>query len=207
MSLWALLDDSNNVIEIHSTDITGVYEDKAKLIPSNQEDYVNNISFSYDASSNTFTTTNLSGLKSELKVKLSKDRYRYEVGGVINPSNNDVIIPSDRLSQASIQGAFLWLQANTSATISFKDYDGWKDLNLADVNARKNLVLKHVQDCFTREKEISDIIDAAADFTTLATNYTAAADTGWPTTSYHKSKVDANTDISVLPNWNMPGFA
>jgi len=207
MSLWVLINDSNQVIEIHEDDISGTYGDKAISVPSSMVPFLNNVNLTYDPDTSTWGSTDLASVKKNLKDKLAALRYKYEVGGVIDSGNNNIIIASDRMSQASINGAFLWLQDNTESVVSFKDYTGWVDLNLTNATSRKNQVLSHVQGCFSREKAINDIIDAAADLTTLVTNYNNAIDSGWPTSSYHKAKVDANTDIALLTNWNTPGFA
>lgn len=198
MTIWARLDDSNNVIELHENDISDVYGDSAKEVPSSLEDIVsNNGKFSYDSDNSVFTTTDLSEAKSILKTHVSDLRYIYETGGMIDPDDSTKTILTDRLSQTAVQGAALWLQANNSATVSFKNHSGWEDLSYADSVTLKNKVLKHVQDCFTREKAIVDIIDAASSLSALGTNYSDAINTGWPSTSFHKSKVDANTDFEL----------
>lgn len=198
MTKWVRLDDDNNVIEIHTNDITAAYGDHSKEVPAVLEDVIEMaVSFSYDSDNSEFTTTNLDNIKDNLKNKLSEARYNYETGGIIDPDDNTNVILSDRLSQQAITGATLWLQANTAATVSFKVFNGWHDLSYADSISYKNKVYKHVQDCFTREKAVVDIIDAATGLTTLVTNYASAIDTGWPATSFHKSKIDANTSFDL----------
>jgi len=92
------------------------------------------------------------------KAALAAKRYEIEIGGITVAGAK---VKTDRESQASLTGAYTSLQAGLLTGIDWKTEDGWVTLNLATCEAIAQAVASHVQQSFSREKELSVIIDAA----------------------------------------------
>lgn len=85
-------------------------------------------------------------------------RYNKEVGGI---TVNGMHVSTDRESQSMLSGAFAYLQANTSATISWKTDDNeFVTLDLAAITLLANAVAAHVQSCFATEASVVAAISA-----------------------------------------------
>jgi len=104
-------------------------------------------------------------LKAALKAYAAQKRYAIETGGM---TVNGVTIPTDRETQSKLSGAVLAFQSGAlNGAIDWKAASGWLTLDQATVTALASAVAAHVQAAFSKEKLISDSIDAAA-ITTVA---------------------------------------
>ena len=100
----------------------------------------------------------IESIKREMKIDLAAKRYEVEIGGIEIAGAK---VKTDRESQASLTGAYTSLQAGLLTGIDWKTEDGWVTLNLASCEAIAQAVATHVQQSFSREKELSALIDAA----------------------------------------------
>jgi len=99
-----------------------------------------------------------------LKVRIADVRYKEEILGTkVTIQGVEVSVDTDRT------GKLVYLQQLNSMgdadTVVWKFKEQWLTLSKSDVQAIVNSVQLHIQDCFTREYQKSQAIDAA---TTLA---------------------------------------
>jgi len=92
------------------------------------------------------------------KAALAAKRYEVEIGGIEIAGAK---VKTDRESQASLTGAYTSLQAGLLTGIDWKAEDGWMTLDLEACGQIAQAVAVHVQACFTHEKELAALIDAA----------------------------------------------
>lgn len=99
-----------------------------------------------------------------LKVKLqelAEFRWKVETAGLDFYGN---MIDTSRESQMLIMGARLAAMSDESFVFDWKSSDGWMQIDAQTIIAISDAVRAHIQDCFTREKEIhqklSEIKDA-----------------------------------------------
>ena len=109
------------------------------------------------------------GLRAKKKIELATLRFEKETGGVTLP--NGAEIDTERDSQAMITGAYTASIMNPDIVINWKGVNGWVQIGAAEITAIAQAVTAHVQACFTRESELSALIDIDPD-----TDIT----TGWP---------------------------
>jgi len=103
-------------------------------------------------------------LKTKKITELAQRRYTAEITGItVNGSE----IKTDRESQAMITGAYNAIQINPNKTIDWKGTNGWATLNATAITAIASAVADHVQACFTREKELTELINAVSTFDEL----------------------------------------
>ena len=102
------------------------------------------------------------------KEELAALRYEKEIAGV---TVGGFPILTDRLTQSMLTGAFVACQTTPERTLDWKGANGWTELNALQITAIATAVADHVQACFTREKELSALLD-----TDIDTDIT----TGWP---------------------------
>lgn len=95
-------------------------------------------------------------IKSNKIRELADLRYNKEVSGV---DVNGLIIKTDRDSQATLTGAYVAVQQNPNLLIDWKSETGWIQIDKTTVEALCTAVTAHVQGCFTREKQIAEIIN------------------------------------------------
>lgn len=102
--------------------------------------------------------------------ELAALRYEKEIGGIALPDGTQ--INTERDSQALINGAFSASLLNPDIIIDWKGENGWVQIDAEQITAIAQAVTMHVQACFTRERELSELIelDVNADITA-----------GWPT--------------------------
>ena len=102
-------------------------------------------------------------------------RYAHETGGIIIGGAS---IATDRQSQALITGAYTYSLLNPEALIDWKGADGaWTKIDAATISGIARAVAKHVQACFTNERALSELIDAAETVEDLAS---IDLESGWP---------------------------
>lgn len=111
----------------------------------------------------------------QARATLSSVRYAHETRGVtINGSS----IATDRQSQALITGAYTYSQLNPEALIDWKGADGtWTKIDAATIAGIAHAVATHVQACFTNERALSELIDAAE---TVEDLESIDLESGWP---------------------------
>ena len=113
--------------------------------------------------------------KAQRKAELAAIRFEHETAGI---AINGVSVETNRDSQAMINGAWSSAQINPSILIDWKGADGtWVQIDAATITGIAMAVSAHVQACFSRERVLSDLIDAATDVAEVdAVDLTV----GWP---------------------------
>lgn len=97
-------------------------------------------------------------LKTALKAYAAAKRYQVETGGM---TVNGVQLPTDRETQSKLSGAVVAFQAGAlTGTIDWKAASGWVSVDQATVTALASAVAMHVQSAFSKEKAVSEAIDA-----------------------------------------------
>jgi len=116
-------------------------------------------------------------IRKDLKAKLADIRFKVETDGV---DASGTVILTDRLSQGSVTGALALSNLNPATEIDWKGKDGWVKITHAEIQGIAALVGGHVQQCFSKERHYSELIDAAANGDELkAINLNE----GWPATA------------------------
>ena len=106
--------------------------------------------------------------------ELAKIRYQHEIGGV---NIGDIIIDTNRQSQALINGAYSTTLINPNTTINFKATTGWINLNANDIINIATIVSMHVQSCFNRELELYTLIKSSNNINDIIN---IDLNSGWP---------------------------
>lgn len=103
-------------------------------------------------------------------------RWQKSVGGT---TFNGIPIRTDEGSQAKIDGAVALFDKDPAlTTLDFEAQPGvWVTFDKAAMEAIGVAVGRHVQACFSRQRELSGLIDAAETFADLAA---VNVETGWP---------------------------
>lgn len=142
-------------------------------------------------------TTSLEKYKADFKKQLGALRYEIETSGV---DMGSTVIDSSRDSQSMINSAYTKLtrkvadlvaagteeaEARTTNLIQFKAETGWAEMSLASIEAIVDIVGDYVQACFTREGEISALIDAAETHQDVQDISKTEFKTGWPKESFN----------------------
>ena len=115
-----------------------------------------------------FSEPIISATIDERLIELAALRYTKETSGI---TVNGTEILTDRESQAMISGAYCACLIDPARIINFKGANGWIQLSASEITAIASAVADHVQACFTREKELAELLHA--DINTDLT-------TGWP---------------------------
>lgn len=101
----------------------------------------------------------LESVKAAKLAQIADWRYSREIRGV---SLDGVLIKTDRESQATINGAYSSIKDGLLAGVDWKAADGnFVTLGLPEITAIAQAVAAHVQDCFTKEKTLSQQVDNA----------------------------------------------
>lgn len=103
---------------------------------------------------------NLAMLKARLLAKLADVRYQHETGGIVI---NGAEVKTDRESQSTITGAYARAISNPAATVKWKADNGFVTLDAEAIKMFGGAVFDHVQGCFAREAELTDLVSAAGD--------------------------------------------
>ena len=103
----------------------------------------------------TFTVEEMKALKLE---ELAGCRWEQETGGLTLPDGTE--IRTDRESQALLTGASLYALQNPTATVEWKGANGWVTLTAGQIQEIAMLVRNHVQEAFSREKELAAKVEA-----------------------------------------------
>lgn len=105
---------------------------------------------------------------------LEARRWIVETSGIVVDGAE---IRTDRESQSKISGALQLVERNPTAVIDWKGANGWVQIQKPEVEMIADLVAAHVQACFTRERQLHDLIMAAEDIAALDA---IDIDAGWP---------------------------
>jgi len=84
-------------------------------------------------------------------------RFKKETGGI---TVIGIPIATDRESQAMLNGAFNFVQVNSTATIKWKSDAGFVELTAAQIMGLALAVGTHVQACFAKEADVNVGISA-----------------------------------------------
>lgn len=95
-------------------------------------------------------------------------RYEKETAGI---EVNGTRIRTDRETQSILDSAQRKAESNPDLVVDWKGENGWVELTSPQIIAIGNAVFAHVQACFKREKEVSELLDVD-----IETDIT----TGWP---------------------------
>jgi hypothetical protein len=104
----------------------------------------------------TVTDKTLETIKREHKERITEDRYEDEVAGI---SVNGQFVETDRASQTRIAQAQSLVQLDPTTAVNWKSTNGWAILNATNITEIALAIGKHVQKCFTKEKELHSLID------------------------------------------------
>ena len=100
----------------------------------------------------------LEEVKAAKLAELAEARWREETGGLTLPDGT--IIKTDRESQALLTGAALSATLDPGKDIEWKGVNGWVTLTSAQVLQIAAAVRAHVQSAFSREKVLSEQVEA-----------------------------------------------
>jgi hypothetical protein len=95
--------------------------------------------------------------KGALLSRLATRRYEVETSGV---TLDGVRIGTDRRDQAMLAGAITFCNLEAQAVIDWKASNGWQQLGETGLRAIALEVGRHVQACFSRERQLAEAIDA-----------------------------------------------
>ncbi len=114
-------------------------------------------------------------IRDRKKNELAAIRFQHETAGI---TVNGGAIDTGLVSQAKINGAWAGAQVNPSVMIDWKRADGdWIQIDAATITGIAMSVFAYVQACYTREMQLSQLIDAAEDVAEVdAVDLTV----GWP---------------------------
>lgn len=105
----------------------------------------------------TFTVEEMKASKLE---ELARCRWEQETGGLMLPDGTE--IKTDRESQALLTGAAFSATLDPETPIEWKGANGWVVLTSQQVLQIAALVRQHVQEAFSKERELSDRVSACS---------------------------------------------
>lgn len=102
-------------------------------------------------------------------------RWERETGGITLPDGTRVLTGID--DQNRIATAMRGMEVSGLERVDFKAASGWTELTAAEIGAVAAAMSRHVQACFSRERELHALIDGMEDAeAVIALDITA----GWP---------------------------
>lgn len=175
--LWARIDDAGRTVEFTREDPTGRYHPDVVwlAVPPELEEWVDH---DYVAVDGVVAPPSLDHIRDQAKARVAARRYRAETGGVTLPDGT--VLRTDRESQSMVGNAVALAQQEPEALVEFKAASGWVTLGGAEMQAIGRAVGAHVRACFSRERAIGDLIDAAASPEEVVAIYAEQAEAGWP---------------------------
>lgn len=123
-------------------------------------------------------TPSLTDLKAQLTAQATARRWALETGGL--ELANGVRVATGTADQDRITSVIVHAELAGIASIDFKAAEGWIDLTLQELRAVATAVAKHVQACFSAERQHHEAI-AALSTISAAGSYDIT--TGWPSSS------------------------
>ena len=115
-------------------------------------------------------------IRKNLKALTAAIRYKHEIDGVIY---NGSIIHTDRESQSSLASSKILSDLIPDALIDWKSSNGWITVNRDTIITIGKVLGTYVQQCFSYERHISDMLDAAEDIEDIKIILPQIR-TGWP---------------------------
>lgn len=107
--------------------------------------------------------------------QLAALRYEKETAGITIAG---ATIKTDRESQATVASAYTSMKNGLLAQVDWKAANGWVTITLAQLEPIAQAVAAHVQACFSRERELTNTLQAIVDNPVVVANYDIT--TGWP---------------------------
>lgn len=101
----------------------------------------------------------LGEVKAAKLAELASARYTEEVGGIVV---GGVTIATDREGQSMLTGAYVSLKQGLMQSVNWKGDDGWVTATLTEIEPIAQAVGLHVQQCFTKESQLSAQVNAAS---------------------------------------------
>ena len=134
---------------------------------------------SVDVSANTITRTYtanplpLVDAKAAALSAIANKRWEVEVS---HPT-----FDTSREAQAQINKAWMAVQIDPNRVFNYKAKDGsWQQFDKAQIEAIAGAISAWVEDCFDREKDLADAVNAATSIADLESILTNDLPTGWP---------------------------
>lgn len=90
---------------------------------------------------------------------LADYRWQIETSGVLLPDGSR--IRTDRESQGQINSAYTTLKEGFVPSADFKGENEWLTITLAEITPIAQAVAQHVQTCFSAERAVSNLVNAA----------------------------------------------
>lgn len=97
--------------------------------------------------------------RDELRQRLAERRYEEEVGGTALADGTPIL--TDRPSQAQLASTYTTLKDGLKTSIDWKGANGWAVVTVTEITPIAQASADHVQECFTAEKAVDDLITAA----------------------------------------------
>jgi hypothetical protein len=169
--------DQNTCVEFVHADPAGRYHPEIiwMEVPEALKPYVD---AAYCVREGSIQPPSLEYLAKQLKARVKARRQKAEASGTIL---NDMVVETDRESQAMLIGAVEHMRRNPDATLKWQMPDlSFVELDKAQIDALADVVSAHVQACFFRQAEICTLIEAAGTSEAMLAAYNDNFDTGWP---------------------------
>ena len=112
----------------------------------------------------TVSDRDLAEAKLTILERLAAYRYSNEENGITYLTNG---ISTDRESMGMINTAYTKVCEDGAATIDFRTNDGWVNYTAAQMKTLAADATSFIQTCFTAEKDVDVLVNAAVDITAL----------------------------------------
>ena len=127
------------------------------------------------------TTRHIAVVRDVLKERLKQKRIAIEQGG-ITITDTGTILDSTRVDGQMIHNSYIGLSTLLpDAIIDFYTASGWVTITVQALESIFLIYSNHVDSCFKREKEISDLLDAAETSEQAIELFNTEINNGWPT--------------------------
>lgn len=130
--------------------------------------------YDYNSQTLVYSPVDLNLLKQRKKDQVAAIRWEKERAGT---SFNSLPIPTDEVTQTKILGAALAATIDSNYTVKWKTPNGFIDLNATMILVLAQTIRTHIQLCFDKEAELTNMIDQATDKTSLDS---IDISTNWP---------------------------
>jgi len=121
----------------------------------------------------TKTPRDLEEARSSALLAVANKRWEVEV--------NHPTFDTSREAQAQINKAWMAVQIDPNRIFNYKAKDGtWQQFDKAQIEAIAGAISAWVEDCFDREKDLADAVNAATSIADLESILTNDLPTGWP---------------------------
>lgn len=99
----------------------------------------------------------LEAWKERKKQEIARERYKIETDGITIADGT--AIATDRQSQSLLMGAAFFAKDNSNYKVNWKGRNKWVQIDANTILQVAQMVRKHVQACFDKEKQLNDMID------------------------------------------------